>query len=249
MASAVLKNRTRLLQFTWGLLTVLMVYLVSELLTNSPALSQSSRIAEIPLSCLPVDLGTLRTEFVTEVREDDTRYRLLDAYLPGDAKQTESNNAVLQHPNFSKPPASFLFVGRWFRFGIVLFLLLSVLLGTSGCSGKATNPWSAATSVVPLETVQAVVAENSGLNPQEAASNVLAWTVDGQAGRLVVFNFNNPSVCGSAGCLYAAYLVNKDTSPARVFSSYLNPSLPPDIPLFQVADESPSNFQCSASST
>ena len=86
MAIAVLKNRTRLLQFSWGLLTVLMVYLLGDLLTNSPALSQSSRIAEIPSSCLPVGLGTLRTELVTEVREDDTKYRLLDAYLPGDAK-------------------------------------------------------------------------------------------------------------------------------------------------------------------
>ncbi|HAZ44454.1 MAG TPA: hypothetical protein DCZ55_08185 [Cyanobacteria bacterium UBA11371] len=160
-----------------------------------------------------------------------------------DDKQIYSNNAVFQHPNFSKPPASFLFVGRWFRFGLVLFLLLSVLLGTSGCSAKATNPWSAATSVVPLETVQAVVAENSELNPQEAASNVLAWTVDGQAGRLVVFNFNNPGVCGSVGCLYAAYLVNKDTPPVRVFYSYLNPNLPPNRPLFQVADELSSNSQ------
>lgn len=85
MASAVLRKRTRLLQFSWGLLTALLVYLISELLTNFPAFSQSSRIAEIPSSCLPVGLGTLRTEFVTEVREDDTKYRLMDAYLPGDA--------------------------------------------------------------------------------------------------------------------------------------------------------------------
>lgn len=85
MANAVLRKRTRLLQFSWGLLTALLVYLVSELLTNIPALSQSLRIAEIPASCLPVGLGTLRTELVTEVREDEIKYRLLDAYLPRDA--------------------------------------------------------------------------------------------------------------------------------------------------------------------
>lgn len=85
MANAVLKKRTRLLQFSWGLLTALLVYLISEILTNSPALSQSSRIAEIPASCLPVGLGTLRTELVTEVKDDDIKYRLLNAYLPGDA--------------------------------------------------------------------------------------------------------------------------------------------------------------------
>lgn len=138
----------------------------------------------------------------------------------------------------SKPPTSFLFVGRWFRFGVVLFLLLSVLLGTGGCStNAATIPWSAATKVVPAETVEAVVAENSELNRQEAVLKVLAWTVNRQADKLAVFNFNNPGVCGNQGCLYAAYLIRKHTPLVRVFSSYLNPNLPPNRPLFQVADE------------
>jgi hypothetical protein len=75
------------------------------------------------------------------------------------------------------------------------------------------------------------------------ASNVLAWTVDGQAGRLVVFNFNNSGVCGSVGCLYAAYLMDKHTPLTRVFYSYLNPNLPPNRPLFQVSDESLKNYQ------
>lgn len=152
--------------------------------------------------------------------------------------QDHNSLLVSKYPDNSKPPLGFLFVGRWFRFGVVLFLLLSVLVGTAGCStSAATTSWSAATSVVPLETVQAVVAENSELNPQEVASNVLAWTVDGQAGRLVIFNFNNPGVCGTEGCLYTAYWVRKNTPPVRVFSSYLNPTLPPNRPLFQVADE------------
>lgn len=140
--------------------------------------------------------------------------------------------------NISKPPTSFLFIGRWFRFGVMLFLLLSVLLGTVGCStNAATNPWSVATKVVPVETVQAVVTENSELNPQEAASNVLVWAVDGQAGKLVVFNFNNPGVCGNEGCLYVAYLIKKDATHVRVFSSYLNPNLPRNKSLLQVADD------------
>ncbi|OKH36189.1 hypothetical protein NIES2119_17905 [[Phormidium ambiguum] IAM M-71] len=85
MTSAVLRKRTRLLQFSWGLLTALLVYLLSGLFTNMPALSQFSRMAEIPASCLPVGLGNLRTELVTEVKEDNTKYGLFDAYLPGDA--------------------------------------------------------------------------------------------------------------------------------------------------------------------
>lgn len=134
----------------------------------------------------------------------------------------------------------FLFVGKWFRLGVILFLLLSVLLGTSGCSttSTATIPWSVATKFVPVETIQAVITENTQLNPQSTASNVLAWTVNGQAGKLVVFDFNNPGVCGSQGCLYTAYLIKKYTPVARVFSSYLNPNLPPNQLLFQVTNDS-----------
>lgn len=148
------------------------------------------------------------------------------------------DNLASKPPDNSKPPMSFLFIGRWFRFGVMLFLLLSVLLGTVGCStNAATIPWSVATKVVPVETVQAVITENSELNPQSAVSNVLAWTVDGQVGKLVVFSFNNPGVCGNEGCLYVAYLIRKDATPVRVFSSYLNPNLPRNKLLLQVADD------------
>jgi hypothetical protein len=158
-------------------------------------------------------------------------------FLPYSQRFSHRNLVPNRTDNF-KTPTSFLFIGRWFRFGLMLFLLLSMLLGTVGCStNAATIPWSVATKVVPAETVQAVVTENSELNPQSAASNVLAWTVDEQAGKLVVFNFNNPGVCGNEGCLYVAYLIGKDATPIRVFSSYLNPNLPRNKLLLQVADE------------
>lgn len=134
--------------------------------------------------------------------------------------------------------SSFLFIGRWFRFGVVLFLLLSVLLGTAGCTPSATTiSWTPATRLIPVETVQGIVAENSDLNPQNSASNVLAWAVNGQAGRLVIFNFNSPGVCGAGGCLYAGYLFRKNVPPHRVFASYLNEKLPPNKPLLQVVSD------------
>lgn len=158
-------------------------------------------------------------------------------FLPYSQHFSQDNSAS-QLPDISKPPTSFLFIGRWFRFGVMLFLLLSVLLGTVGCStNAATIPWSVATKVVPLETVQAIITQNSELNPQSVASNVLAWAVDGQAGKLVVFNFNNPGVCGNKGCLYVAYLIKKDATPVRVFSSYLNPNLPRNKSLLQVVED------------
>ena len=133
---------------------------------------------------------------------------------------------------------SFLFIGRWFRFGVVLFLLLSVLLGTTGCTASATTiSWTPATRLIPVENVQGIVAENSELNPQDSASNVLAWAVNKPAGRLVIFNFNSPGVCGAGGCLYAGYLFRKNVSTTRVFASYLNDNLPPKRPLIQVVSD------------
>ena len=134
--------------------------------------------------------------------------------------------------------SSFLFIGRWFRFGVVLFLLLSVLLGTAGCTASATTiSWTPATRLIPVETVQGIVAENSELNPQDSASNVLAWAVNKPAGRLVIFNFNSPGVCGAGGCLYAGYLFRNNVPPHRVFASYLNEKLPPNKPLVQVVSD------------
>jgi hypothetical protein len=80
-----LKKRTILLKFAWGLLTAFLIYLLTSLFSYSPAFSQSTRNADFPSACLPVDLGTLRTEFVTEVTDGNTQYRLFDAYLQGDA--------------------------------------------------------------------------------------------------------------------------------------------------------------------
>ncbi|MEG4518955.1 hypothetical protein QUB22_19780 [Microcoleus sp. AT9_A5] len=113
-----------------------------------------------------------------------------------------------------------------------------MLLGTAGCTASATTiSWTPATRLIPVETVQGIVAENSDLNPQNSASNVLAWAVNGQAGRLVIFNFNSPGVCGAGGCLYAGYLFRKNVPPHRVFASYLNENLPPNKPLLQVVSD------------
>ncbi|MEG4575270.1 hypothetical protein QUA56_21670 [Microcoleus sp. N3A4] len=157
---------------------------------------------------------------------------------------SQPSHKELQNPasnslNNSQPRvSSFLFIGRWFRFGVILFLLLSMLLGTAGCTASATTiSWTPATRFIPVETVQTIVAENSELNPQDSASNVLAWTVNGQAGRLVIFNFNSPGVCGAEGCLYAAYLFKNNAPPNRVFASYLNPNLPPKRPLIQAVSD------------
>lgn len=144
--------------------------------------------------------------------------------------------SVYQPQNIEfKPPRSFLWVGRWFRFGVALFLFLSMLLGTSGCSSNSTSAsWLKATEIVPVDLVKRVITENSQLNPQEVLSSVNAFTVKGKAGQLIVFNFNNQGVCGKAKCLYVGYLISKNTTPVPVLTTYLNPNLPPQTPLFKI---------------
>ena len=70
--------KRRFLQFTWGLLTILMISLISGLFT--PSYSQTS-LTEVPSACVPE--GVVRTEPVTAVSEKGIQYRLLDAYTEG----------------------------------------------------------------------------------------------------------------------------------------------------------------------
>lgn len=142
---------------------------------------------------------------------------------------------VLSSSPVSKPPSCWMSLARWFRFGLGVFLLLSLLLGTVGCSSSAaTVSWQEASSVVSVKTLEQIVQQNTELDPTQATADVLAWTVKGKAEKLVVLDYNNSGVCGAAGCLYTGYLVNKNEQLSQVFSTYLNPYLPQNKPLFQV---------------
>ncbi|MGB3204863.1 MAG: hypothetical protein WBB28_07750 [Crinalium sp.] len=140
--------------------------------------------------------------------------------------------AEFEHPK--NPPAEWFAIGRWFRLGIGLFLLLSVLL--SSCSAAGTVSWQKAEKAVSAQVLQEVVKQNTDLNqvpaPQTIASSMLAWTANGRGTKLVLFDFNNSGLCGAVGCLYTGYLTRKDQAPTQVFSSYLRPNLPPGKALF-----------------
>jgi len=136
-------------------------------------------------------------------------------------------------------------LARWFRFGLGVFLLLSLLLGTVGCgSSAATVSWQNASSVVSVKMLEQIVKQNTELDPTQAAANVLAWTQFGRLGKLVVLDYNNSGVCGVAGCLYTGYLVGKNKQLSQVFSSYLNPLLPQHQSLFQVGDLLNADLPC-----
>ncbi|MDF5724721.1 MAG: hypothetical protein PUP91_30510 [Rhizonema sp. PD37] len=145
----------------------------------------------------------------------------------------------------SKPPRCWISLARWFRFGLGVFLLLSLLLGTVGCSSSAaTLSWQKALSVVSVKSLEQIIQQNTELDPTQAATNVLAWTQEGRLGKLVLLDYNNSGVCGAAGCLYTGYLIGKNEQLSQVFSSYLNPNLPQGKPLFQVGDLLNADLPC-----
>jgi hypothetical protein len=143
------------------------------------------------------------------------------------------------------PPHWLWQVGYWFRIGFSLFLLLSVLIGVAGCSSSAaTVPWQKATSVVPEPVLEQVIQANTDIDMAQAKESLLAWTVDGKASKLTLFNFNTSNLCGALGCLYTGYWLRGNQPAVEVFQNYLNPNLPANKPLFQVGENRGQALPC-----
>jgi hypothetical protein len=143
------------------------------------------------------------------------------------------------------PPHWLCQVGYWFRIGFSLFLLLSVLIGIAGCSSSAaTVPWRKATAVVPEAVIEQVIQTNIDMDVAQAKETLLAWSVDGKEGKLALFNFNTPNLCGALGCLYTGYWLRENQSAVEVFQNYLNPNLPENKALFQVGEDRGQALPC-----
>ncbi|AFZ10958.1 hypothetical protein Osc7112_6878 (plasmid) [Oscillatoria nigro-viridis PCC 7112] len=146
------------------------------------------------------------------------------------------------------PPAWLNWIGYWFRFGLMLFVLLSVLLGTAACSSSTAAfseaSWQEAWRVVPQQTLVKVIQSHSSLlKPESAISKLRLWRVTGKKGQLHLYDFNNSRLCGARGCLYAGYLIpnSKTQLPTEVFTAYLDQNVPPNTPFLQAEIESTQN--------
>ena len=136
------------------------------------------------------------------------------------------------------PPRWLKRLSKWFRVGLGLFILLSVLLSAIGCSRSTSGvPWQQATAVTPSAVIERAIAQNTTLRGEQAAKvaeTMQAWEVRGKSDRLVVFNFNSPELCGALGCLYTGMWLRENQPAAQVLSMYLNPNLPEGRSLFEV---------------
>ncbi len=126
-----------------------------------------------------------------------------------------------EQPILPPPPHWLMRFALWFRIGFACFLLLGCLLGLMGCASRALAlngqalQWTDAHQTVPLVLQRAF--DDLTIAPQDEQKNlpVLASTLRGQQGQVIVFNFSKvPQLCGAAGCLFAAYAqVPKVTPP------------------------------------
>ncbi|MBD2093336.1 hypothetical protein H6F67_26175 [Microcoleus sp. FACHB-1515] len=136
------------------------------------------------------------------------------------------------------PPLWLKRAAKWFRVGFGLFLFVSLLLGSMGCSrsNASTVPWQSATAIgLKHEFLTTIVTENSSFTQQETTAelkHLRVWRVPARGGRLLIFDFNDAGLCGAAGCLYLGYWQQGDQMQA-VLNQYFDPALPPDKPLFE----------------
>ena len=158
-----------------------------------------------------------------------------------------------EQPILPPPPHWLMRFALWFRIGFACFLLLGCLLGLTGCVGRvlALNgqplQWTDARQTVPLVLQQAFNDLTTAPKEEQPNLPVLASTLKGQQGQVIVFNFSKvPQLCGAAGCLFAAYAQVSEVAPPAlsgdvstsyrlVWTHYLRSPLPKGIPLL---------FQC-----
>ena len=161
------------------------------------------------------------------------------------ATQATPQSQELSTAAILAPPQWLCQVGYWFRIGFSLFLLLSVLIGVASCSSSAAIvPWQKATTVVPEAVIEQVIQSNTDMDVAQAKETLLAWSVDGKEGKLTLFNFNTPNLCGALGCLYTGYWLRENQSAVEVFQNYLNPNLPANKPLIQVGEDRGQALPC-----
>lgn len=148
-----------------------------------------------------------------------------------------------QEPFFPPVPKFWIRFTLLFRVGVAIALLITTL-GLAGCTGKVLaltgKPlnWTEAQKVVPEEVVQTAIQQTTSTPPnQQKQLPVLATEMKGKQGRVIFFNFSQSlKLCGQLGCLFTAYF-EQHTQYRLVWSSYLSPNVPKQVPLLAQYEE------------
>jgi len=140
------------------------------------------------------------------------------------------------------PPKWLRRAANRFRMGFAVAVLISMALTLVGCSAQAQDGnWRPVSQVLPDPIIQELIeAETSMTGPEadDLAETLVGWSIPGDEGRLVLVDYRSDWLCGSSGCLYSGLWIEGDELQGEgvVFSAYLRPDLPPEIPLIQPID-------------
>lgn len=141
------------------------------------------------------------------------------------------------------PPKWLRRLAHRFRIGFALAVLLSLALGTTGCSAQASaGDWRPVSQVLPGPVIAELVETETsvtGADAEALVENMVAWSIPGDEGRLVLVDYRSDLLCGAAGCLYSGLWLDGHELQGEgiVFSAYLRQELPPATPLIQVVNE------------
>lgn len=128
------------------------------------------------------------------------------------------------------------------RMGFALAVLLSMALTLVGCSAQAQDgDWRPVSQVLPNPIIHELLEAETSVMGSEAdalAETMVGWSIPGDEGRLVLVDYRSDWLCGSSGCLYSGLWLDGDELQGEgvVFSAYLRPDLPPEVPLIQPID-------------
>lgn len=136
----------------------------------------------------------------------------------------------------------------WFRLGIGLMAIASVLL--SSCSSRRdlqAIAWKPASSLQASDNLTEIVRTHSALATSEIEGVVSGmkggqFSIDDRR-QIHLYDYDNPALCGTMGCLYTGYLFG-DGQSIEVFNAYLDPFLPPGTPLFQLGRDAVNDLPC-----
>ena len=121
---------------------------------------------------------------------------------------------------------------------IALFVVHAFLVKETS-STNSVRPWTAAQDVTPGSLIQRALRQNSIGGVEAKSINVLQVPSHG-AGKLYIFDFQSPQLCGAGGCIYSVY----QESGKLVLSVIANPNLPKGEMLIRADDTVQNGFPC-----
>jgi hypothetical protein len=134
------------------------------------------------------------------------------------------------------------------KIGFVTLCLISFIgIYVASSQSSDTLRWQSALNVVSEELLQRIIEENTapGFHLDKEEVRALKIQHSGQPAPLYLIDFRtsdfsqslpvNP-LCGASACAFFGY-IRQGNNYQRVLSIYLNPHLPPNIPLVQTTDE------------